>query len=435
MNINQLSKIENITKEYLRHTKDSQHHFDHILRVKQNALKIVKLLGVEEKVDLNIIQASCLLHDITYSTNNSYPLFLVYLFEGFLSKNIVINILKSLNISSKEIFTISNAISKHSKSFPFKKLNKNSDLYTKILQDADTIDFFNEKRVKNFKDSSILTSRASSIINKITDYGKDNIHKYLNFPELSLYFFQPNVFSHTKFWGGTKNDTLLCIHGYADNSSLFTPLAKLIKHRYKIVSLDLPMTYSKKYFKVTELVNYLENFRKKLGLKKFNLVGFSLGGLIALEYSLKYPKNVSKLFVLNSFPCLLNSKRLRIIYKLLKPFLLLPTCLYLCSRISTCNLIRKFTSNLVLTNKQKSIMKRYYKSIFGTLLTNLTYCKSKEFNKLLIPKTLVLFKDDKILKWRHYKNSAKSLNGKLIVFDNGGHASGSIYWQNIAQLF
>jgi len=36
-------------------------------------------------------------------------------------------------------------------------LNKNEDLYTKILQDADTLDFFSKERERDFSKSKVKT--------------------------------------------------------------------------------------------------------------------------------------------------------------------------------------------------------------------------------------------------------------------------------------
>lgn len=432
----QLNQIEKLVKSYLKGYRNSQHDFSHVLRVKQNAKKIVDILGIKSDIDLNLLQATCLLHDLVWTKQNPFLLALTYVFEGTLIKKFVGRNIEPLNIVGWEKEIMLKAVSKHSKSFPFKKLNRKEGLYTKILQDADTLDLFNEQRVENFKNLNNLTKRISSLVDRLVLYGKRNLHRFLNFPELALYFPQPNIFSYLE-WGKTNPDEeiLICIHGYADSSSMFTPFAKTVSDRYRVICLDLPMQYKTKTCSIIELANYLENFRKKIGLRKFNLVGFSLGGLVAIEYSIKHSDRISRLYILNSLPCLPLSDVLRKLFGYLKPLLLLKPSLYIFSRISTNKLVRKFLSSPILGNEQRSMMRHKYIPIFGTLLSNLGYSRTGEFNKLPLPKTIVLFKDDEVFKWNHISNYAKSLQGKLKVFNKGGHATKDKYWLNIVKLF
>lgn len=54
---------------------------------------------------------------------------------------------------------------------------------------------------------------------------------------------------------------------------------------------------------VGNLVEDLEALRNAMGIKKMNLIGQSWGGILALNYSIKYPKNLKNLIVLESGPC------------------------------------------------------------------------------------------------------------------------------------
>ena len=73
-------------------------------------------------------------------------------------------------------------------SFPFKKLNRNWDLYTKILQDADTLDFFSYEREASFnkvKEKIVFYAFLGLFSDRALSYGRKNIANYLNFPELA----------------------------------------------------------------------------------------------------------------------------------------------------------------------------------------------------------------------------------------------------------
>lgn len=45
----------------------------------------------------------------------------------------------------------------------------------------------------------------------------------------------------------------------------------------------------------------MQDFSRSLGLKRFNLVGHSIGGAIALHYALEYPQKVTRLVLVSSF--------------------------------------------------------------------------------------------------------------------------------------
>ncbi|MBE5109063.1 alpha/beta fold hydrolase [Bacillus thuringiensis] len=48
-------------------------------------------------------------------------------------------------------------------------------------------------------------------------------------------------------------------------------------------------------YSINILVEDLEELRKQLNVEKVNLLGYSFGGQLCLEYALKYPKNVEKM--------------------------------------------------------------------------------------------------------------------------------------------
>lgn len=63
------------------------------------------------------------------------------------------------------------------------------------------------------------------------------------------------------------------------------------------------------FINMKQFVEDLDDLRKQLGLKKIILLGHSLGGSLALSYSIKHPKRVSALILLNSTPISNNGKK------------------------------------------------------------------------------------------------------------------------------
>ena len=106
-----------------------------------------------------------------------------YIFERSLVKKELENILLKFDVDKEESEIIIKACSSHTHSFPFKRLNKNNDLYTRLLQDADTVDLFHQERLSITK-KPFLEKYFSTLIDKVKYLGIKNIRKYLNFPEL-----------------------------------------------------------------------------------------------------------------------------------------------------------------------------------------------------------------------------------------------------------
>lgn len=188
MNQKQLNKIKKIATAYIEKSRQSRHGFDHVWRVKENAFKIVRFFRLEKEVDGNLLQAACFLHDVSQPRQKPPPV-LRYLFEGFFTKRLASKIIKAVSIDIPEQQIILNAVSKHSKSFPLRRLNQKEDLYTRILQDADTLDFFNKRRVKKIKNKNWFTKIISPLIDCFLSYGEKNLKKFLNFPEIAEQFY------------------------------------------------------------------------------------------------------------------------------------------------------------------------------------------------------------------------------------------------------
>ena len=170
--------------------KDANHNNKHVVRVKNNALKIIKLLSIEKEVDENLLKAICLLHDFSYTIRK--PSLYTYIFEGHIERRIIRLILEKFDLSKKVKEIIVDAVFRHTHSFPFRRLNKGHSVYAKILQDADTLDFFNCLRIKIYiseHDKGIFKSLRKYLSSKLIQYGINNLGSFLNYPILSKSFF------------------------------------------------------------------------------------------------------------------------------------------------------------------------------------------------------------------------------------------------------
>lgn len=98
-----------------------------------------------------------------------------------------------------------------------------------------------------------------------------------------------------------EGEPILFIHGFGLDSRMWEPQVKELSKNHQVITYDLrgfgkssaPMD---QYTHVDDLNALLE----RLGASKIDLVGHSFGGEIALEYTLKYPEKIRKLYLIAS---------------------------------------------------------------------------------------------------------------------------------------
>ncbi len=186
MDTKTLNKIRFFAIKEYGQSKDKQHSFGHAERVAKNALWITDILKVGDGFDKNLLQAACYLHDIVITKRNSrnyFSQFYSHIFEKLLNKKYIRQTLEYFDLPPEEEQILAVSIVNHPYSIPYRVLNKQRDLYSKVLQDADSLDSVSLRREHSFinRKGKILTYLTSIYLFWI----RNNIEKYLNFPELT----------------------------------------------------------------------------------------------------------------------------------------------------------------------------------------------------------------------------------------------------------
>lgn len=434
--------IEIFALSKMSRLKSVSHNDAHVIRVRDNALKIVKLLRLEKRLDTNLLSAICLLHDFTYSLRK--PNVYTYIFEGRIERRMTRSLLKKFDIPDETKETIVDAVSRHAHSFPFKKLNKGNGYYTKILQDADTLDFFDASRINYFligQDSGLLKSFKKALINAIVRYGKNNLALFLNYPILARIFFEnPSMKQKDRFhyyeYGAKNTKTLLFLPGYADSGLMYQKLGISLSKEYRVIALDFPMIHDpEKIYDLVGLTEFVDDFVKTIKLDDFTITGFSSCGLVAISYTYNHPQKVNELILLNSVPRFILSKTNRRIYEFIKPFILLRPVLFIYSRINTNKTFRKIMKLPHISKYTRERMRNYYYSATGTAVNLVGESVFARFKKINAPKKIIFFKDDTIIPWERYQHFVEKLDCEVIVFSEGLHADKRVYWEKLKSLW
>lgn len=107
-----------------------------------------------------------------------------------------------------------------------------------------------------------------------------------------------NIKYHIEIKGEGK--PIICLHGFSENLSTWN-LLKL--DEYQLILIDLighgesDKPYLRKYYSLKVMIKHLNKLIYQLGLKKYSMLGYSMGGRVALAYVLAYPNEIHKLIL------------------------------------------------------------------------------------------------------------------------------------------
>ena len=126
-------------------------------------------------------------------------------------------------------------------------------------------------------------------------------------------------------YGDLKKDTLIFLHGWGQNIEMMRPIGDNFQNRFRITILDFPgfgeSEEPKEAWTIDDYELMLEEFLKKVNVKKPIVIGHSFGGRVAIRYSARNP--ISKLVLFGS-PCIRIQEELSLGVKILKKLKTLP---------------------------------------------------------------------------------------------------------------
>lgn len=103
---------------------------------------------------------------------------------------------------------------------------------------------------------------------------------------------------------GGQGDPLIIVHGGSDGARAWMGNIRILSRQYTIYVPDMPGFGMSQpiegNYSIPDMVSFVDHFASSVGLKSFYLMGHSLGGGIALHYTLKYPEKIRKLVLVSS---------------------------------------------------------------------------------------------------------------------------------------
>lgn len=110
---------------------------------------------------------------------------------------------------------------------------------------------------------------------------------------------------HYEDVGDPAKPTVVLLHGYGDSFLTWAPVVDRLKDRFHLIVPDLPghgLTRAPADFVAAQenYVQVVDGLADKAGLKRFTLVGNSMGGGVAWQYALAHPERLSGLVLVDA---------------------------------------------------------------------------------------------------------------------------------------
>lgn len=104
------------------------------------------------------------------------------------------------------------------------------------------------------------------------------------------------------------NESIVFLHGFTGSWRSWEPVIKLLPIDINCISIDLmghgstEVSSNPERYRMKEQLLDLDEFFSSIQLTRFSLVGYSMGGRIALAYALGYPQQVKNLVLESASP-------------------------------------------------------------------------------------------------------------------------------------
>ena len=117
---------------------------------------------------------------------------------------------------------------------------------------------------------------------------------------ISRYYWSQRLKLHYDVWGDESSPPLLLIHGNRDHARTWDQVAIQLKRDYCVYAVDLPGHGDSQWsvgsqYSLPEFVLDVASLGRELNRNPLTVIGHSLGGAVALEYTGVFPQFVQKL--------------------------------------------------------------------------------------------------------------------------------------------
>lgn len=235
----------------------------------------------------------------------------------------------------------------------------------------------------------------------------------------SIEFKNTNIY----FTDEGKGSVIVLLHGFLENSTMWSSMSKELSKKYRIVCVDLlgsGKTGCIGYVhSMEEMADAVKAVLKELKIRRAIFVGHSMGGYVALAFAEKYSKNVKGVCLMNSTSQADSEERKKLRLRVIEM-----------AKENYETLVKMSISNLFAENMRSQLSEEIEEIREEALKTpvrgyiaateGMRLRKNKEAVLQTIEKRLIIAgKNDPILNYATVEEEAKRTNTSLIALPNG----------------
>lgn len=232
-----------------------------------------------------------------------------------------------------------------------------------------------------------------------------------------------------------KKPVLVLLPGYdGDGTHSFAKLVRSLSGSYETLPLDFPYIRSaEKAYSLDELVRYVH---AKIGhYRNVHVLGFSMGGFVAVRYAELYPGQVKSLILVSSAPILISTPAIRVLTLVGTRIVRNRTMAAIFTAVYCAPLLRFLVKYSPLPVPKVSIPPHMGYSYFGTLGKVITSISAHTHTKIMTSlhtrRSALLFRDDLSFPADSYGPLMSQYGFAVTTRENGGHATARNYWDQV----
>lgn len=235
---------------------------------------------------------------------------------------------------------------------------------------------------------------------------------------------------------GSETDSIpiVLIHGTASSLHTFDAWTNSLKNSNRVIRMDLPAfgltgPFPDRNYSIANYTSFIKDFLTALKIKQCVLVGNSLGGQIAWNFTLEQPDMVEKLILIDAAGYPLNSKSVPIAFKLAQ----IPVLKNLLTFITPRFLVRTSVDNVYFDTSKvtDSLVERYFEltlregnrqALVDRLKTSKDTGAYKNIENIKQPTLILWGAHDLLIPVENaYMFHTDLPNGTLVILDDTGH--------------
>jgi len=219
-----------------------------------------------------------------------------------------------------------------------------------------------------------------------------------------------------------KISTLLLLHGLGGSLERWSEIIPFLSKYYRLLIPDIiGFGYSDKphaEYNMDFFIKFIQRFLQIMDIDNLHIIGSSFGGLLALEYTIRFPKDINKLVLIspagmmNHITPALNQYISAALYP---TFYNVATAYYEMvydPRMIREDSIEDFIKRMNLSNSKFAFM--------STLISLKNHPQLTDRLNINTPTLIIWGRNDKLMPLR-YAKKFKIPNSRLVIFDQCGH--------------